>query len=237
MNLKASFKKYLSLSMDRFDSKVKRIIATFCMKRSGLHRSGRFFTIIASIFTPPYKGKTFLAHLTEKSYISPSAHIFHDQIKIDQNVFVGDHVTIYLSKSGGHVKIGKKSHIHAHCIIETGQGGCLEIGNDTHIQPHCHMSAYLGSIFIGSGVQIAPKCGFYPYKHGIDPFDLIKNQPIVSKGNIKINDDAWIGFGVILLEDVTIGKGAVIGAGSVVTRNVPDYAIAVGNPAKVIKIR
>ena len=52
-----------------------------------------------------------------------------------------------------------------------------------------------------------------------------------------IDDDAWLGYGVIVLDGVKIGKGAVIGAGSVVTRDVPDETIAVGVPARVVKRR
>jgi acetyltransferase-like isoleucine patch superfamily enzyme len=58
-----------------------------------------------------------------------------------------------------------------------------------------------------------------------------------SKGNIIVGDDAWISFGVIVLGGVSIGPGAVVGAGSVVTRSIPDGAIAIGNPAKVVKMR
>ncbi|MCU7937763.1 MAG: CatB-related O-acetyltransferase [gamma proteobacterium symbiont of Bathyaustriella thionipta] len=57
------------------------------------------------------------------------------------------------------------------------------------------------------------------------------------KGNVVIGNGVWIGDSVILLSGVHIGNGAVIGAGSVVTKSIPDYAIAVGNPAKVIKFR
>jgi acetyltransferase-like isoleucine patch superfamily enzyme len=59
----------------------------------------------------------------------------------------------------------------------------------------------------------------------------------VSRGDILIEDDAWIGFGVIVLDGVHIGSGAVIGAGSVVTRDIPANAIAAGIPAKVIRMR
>ena len=64
-----------------------------------------------------------------------------------------------------------------------------------------------------------------------------KNQPLASKGPIVIEDDAWLGLGVIVLDGVTIGRGAVIGAGAVVTGDVPPYAIAVGVPARVVGSR
>ena len=99
------------------------------------------------------------------------------------------------------------------------------------------MSAYKGSVHIGCDVQIAPSCAFYPYDHGILPGELIRRQPLQTHGGITIDDDAWLGVGVIVLDGVRIGKGAVIGAGSVVTRDIPDGAIAVGVPAKVLKGR
>jgi acetyltransferase-like isoleucine patch superfamily enzyme len=58
-----------------------------------------------------------------------------------------------------------------------------------------------------------------------------------TKGGIVVGDDVWLGFGVVVLDGVRIGKGAVVGAGSVVTRDIPDNAIAVGVPARVVKMR
>jgi acetyltransferase-like isoleucine patch superfamily enzyme len=66
---------------------------------------------------------------------------------------------------------------------------------------------------------------------------LIREQPLVSKGNVVIGDDAWLGFGVVVLDGVRIGEGAVIGAGAVVTRDVPANAIACSIPARVTGMR
>lgn len=216
---------------------IVRKWAKFWMGFAGLHASGRFATRLATWFAPPYKGRTYLAHLGDRGYVAPDASIHHEHLHLDNNVFIGDRVVIFRANNGGPVKIGKGTHIHRDSIIETGHGGSLTIGADTHIQPRCQFSAYLGSINIGSFVQIAPNCAFYPYDHGFEPGDLIKKQPLKTKGGILIDDDAWLGVGVIVLDGVTIGKGAVVGAGSVVIQDIPEGSIAVGSPARVVKYR
>ncbi len=85
--------------------------------------------------------------------------------------------------------------------------------------------------------MIAPNCALYPYDHGVAPDKPISAQPLQSKGSITIEDGAWLAFGVIVLGGVRIGKGAVIAAGSVVTTDIPDGAIATGAPARVVKMR
>ena len=207
------------------------------MRYAGVDTFGRIATRLATCFLPPYKARTFLARLNSHGYISYDASIYHDDLHLYNNVFIGDRVVIFQNSDGGEVRIGKGTHIHRDSIIETGFGGSLIIGADTHIQPRCQFSSYKGSILIGSGVQIAPNCAFYPYNHGIAPDEFIKNQPLQTKGGIIIEDDAWLGVGVIVLDNVKIGKGAVIGAGSVVTHDIPDGAIAMGVPARVIKMR
>lgn len=218
-------------------SKLQKKWAKFWMKFAGSDRIGRIATSCATWFAPPYKGRTYLAHLTKNSYISPNATIFHNKLKLDNNVFIGEGVIIYQAQNGGVVKIGERTHLHKEIIIETGDGGGLVIGNDTHIQPRCQFSVYKGSITIGSNVQIAPFCAFYPYNHGFESNKPIRDQSLFTKGGIVIEDDAWIGVGATVLDGVRIGKGAVVGAGAVVTDDIPNGSIATGTPARVIKMR
>ena len=207
------------------------------MRRSGLNFFGRVATRLAILFTPPFKGRYYLARLNTQGYISPSATLHHADLRIGANVFIGDRVLIYQHFDGGRVEIGDRVHLVGDTNIEIGQGGSLKIGSDTFIQPRCQFSAYVGRIEIGCGVQIAPNCAFYPYDHCFAPGKLIREQPLHTKGGIVIDDDALLSYGVIVLSGVRIGKGAVIGAGSVVTRDVPDGAIAAGVPARVIRMR
>jgi acetyltransferase-like isoleucine patch superfamily enzyme len=211
--------------------------ATLWMQFAGPTRLGRAATWLAALGAPPYKARAYLAELSPRGYVAPSASIHHSHLSLGNNTFVGDRVTIYEAAGGGRISIGDRARIHQDAIIDTGRGGSITIGANTDIQPRCQISAYLGSVEIGCGVQIAPNCAFYPYDHGIAPGRSIRSQPLTTKGGITVGDDAWLGFGVIVLDGVRIGHGAVIGAGSVVTESVPDGAIAAGVPARVIGSR
>jgi acetyltransferase-like isoleucine patch superfamily enzyme len=218
-------------------TKTRNYWVRFWMRCSGLSPLGRIATRLAVLAVAPYTSRFYLAQLSPKGYIAPSVNIWHNDLHVGANIFIGDRVLIYQSLNGGFVKLGDRVHLVEDIYIQTGQGGSLKIGSDTYIQPRCQFSAYLAHIEIGCGVQIAPNCAFYPYDHGIAPGKLISKQPLSTKGPILIDDDTLLGYGVIVLSGVRIGKGAVIGAGSVVTSDVPDGAIAAGVPASIIKMR
>ena len=198
---------------------------------------GRIATRLAICFAPPYYGRCYLARLNPKGYIAPNAIVHHNSFHFGPNIFIGDRVVIYQDKDGGSVEFGERVHIYGETFIQTGSGGSLKIGDHSHIHPRCQISAYKSNIYIGNEVQIAPNCAFYPYNHGIEPGKLIQVQPLQSKGDIVVGDGAWLGFGVIVSDGVRIGNGSVVGAGSVVTDDIPDGGIAVGVPARVVKMR
>ncbi len=226
--------------MAKFNVSRKRLInlwARFWMRYAGVTIRGRVATRIASLFVPPYKGRSSLARLSSKGYISPTARLHCSRLELGSQVFIGERVVVYDTDNSGSVAIGERSSVHQDVIIETGSDGSLTIGKNTHIQPRCQFSAYKGSIKIGDAVQIAPNCGFYPYDHGFSADELIRDQPLQTKGGILIEDDAWLSFGVTVLDGVHIGKGAIIGAGAVVTSDISSDAIAVGVPARVINTR
>lgn len=87
---------------------------------------------------------------------------------------------------------------------------------------------------IGNGVRIAAHCVIIPANHNFeDPNQYIYKQGVTAKG-IIIKDDVWIGVGARILDGVTVGKGSVIGAGAVVTRDVQAFAVVAGVPARMI---
>ncbi|PSN10551.1 hypothetical protein C7293_27655 [filamentous cyanobacterium CCT1] len=83
--------------------------------------------------------------------------------------------------------------------------------------------------------MIASHCSMYANNHRFDDWTrTINSQPLTAVG-ITIEDDCWLGTGVRVLDGVTIGRGSVIGAGAVVSRDIPPYSVAVGVPARVIE--
>jgi acetyltransferase-like isoleucine patch superfamily enzyme len=111
-----------------------------------------------------------------------------------------------------------------------------EIGDGTYFADDLTITlayANRGHLRMGKRVSIGPGCILVLAAHANN--SNIKQQ-IPEKGRwINIEDDVWLGAGVIVLPEVTIGEGAIIGAGAVVTKDIPPHSVAVGNPAKVIK--
>lgn len=136
--------------------------------------------------------------------------------------------------------IGKNATVGTNFYCDTGKN--IFIGDDVIVGPN---STFIDNekIIIGSTVMLAPNVQIYTSYHPILPEDrYIKNRdesnPTYFKtcaDPVEIKDGAWIGGGVIILAGVTIGKNSIIGAGSVVTKNIPDNCVAVGNPCKPIK--
>jgi len=209
----------------------------FWMRFAGLGVMGRLATRMAACTAPPHKARHRLAHMNPRGYISAKAILHHTDLTLGANVFMDDRVVIFQRQKGGPLEVGDRVCIYRDTILETGYGGSLSIGNDSSIHPRCQINAYVSHVQIGNGVMIAPSCAFYPYDHGFLPDKPIRKQPLQSKGGIIIEDEAWLGYGTIVLGGVRIGKGAAIGAGSVVTHDIPAGAIAVGNPARVVKMR
>lgn len=109
----------------------------------------------------------------------------------------------------------------------------ITIGNNFYLNAGCH---FLGEITIGDDVQVGPQTVIWGRDHGMAAGRPIREQGHVS-APIVIGNDVWIGAHATILKGVRIGDGAVIGAGSLVNKDIPQGAIAAGNPARVIKYR
>ena len=149
-------------------------------------------------------------------------------------------------RNKSNIKIGKNFTSGFGCRIEAFPLNehleiCISIGNDVQINDYVHIGAG-EKIIIGDNVLIASKVFISDLNHGNykgsdqdSPLSLPNNRKL-STSPIVIKDNVWIGEGVCVMSGVTIGIGCVIGALSVVTKDLPDFSIAVGAPAKVIKV-
>lgn len=117
-------------------------------------------------------------------------------------------------------------------------GKYISIGNHIFINSHVELDACNGTIFLGDNVLVGQNTlittGNHKYKNSKIP---IIRQGFGRFNKVVIEDNVWIGAGVIILPNVTIGKGSVIGAGAVVTKDVQPLSIMGGVPAKIIKKR
>lgn len=120
----------------------------------------------------------------------------------------------------------------------TARGGNIIFGkNFSGGQDIIYNSDFGGTLKFGNDCLIGPRCIFRTSNHNFQSIEvLIRKQGHTSK-NITVGDNVWIGAYAVVLPGVTIGSNSVVGAGSIVTKDVPEFAIAVGNPARVIKYR
>lgn len=135
---------------------------------------------------------------------------------------------------GGNICIGKGCEIHQGTMLLT-YGGDIILGDHCSINPYTIIYGH-GNVKIGDSVRIAAHTVIIPANHQFKKGKLIREQEL-SKNGITVEDDVWIGANVTILDKVEIGKGSVVGAGSVVTKNVQAYSIYAGNPAIKIKDR
>lgn len=134
-------------------------------------------------------------------------------------------------KFAGKVEIAPGGVLDEGCRL-IGEPG-ITIGNNFYANAYVHM---LGGITIGDDVLLGPKVVMWARDHGIASDRPIREQPHRVEP-IRIGNDVWIGAAAVVLCGVTIADGAVVGAGSVVTKDVPPRAVVAGVPARIIKYR
>lgn len=140
-----------------------------------------------------------------------------------------------LKPHGGSILVGKNCEVHNYALV-LSYGGNIVIGDHSSINPFCVLYGH-GGLNIGKGVRIASHVVIIPANH--IPGD--EETPLYQRGvtalGIEIGDYTWLGTGARILDGVKIGSHAIVGAGSVVSSDVPDFATVAGVPARIIRQR
>jgi acetyltransferase-like isoleucine patch superfamily enzyme len=158
-----------------------------------------------------------------------------NRIRLGNNVLIERDVMLNAGEPNSFIEVGADTWLFYHCMLSTS-GGWIKLGSNCTVNSFAVLYGH-GGLEIGNGVRISAHVVIVPMNH------IYKNPaiPICMQGEtrkgIKIEDDVWIGAGARVLDGVKIGKGSVIGAGAIVTKDIPPYSIAVGIPAKVVKKR
>lgn len=165
------------------------------------------------------------------------------RIKIGDNVIIDDHAV--LDAKGNReiaIDIGSDSVVGRNSVLSCKSSGettgRIVLAERVNISVNCTLISET-EFHVGTKVLIAGHAYMIAGgNHGLDRTDIpILDQPMTEKGGVTIEDHVWIGANVTVLDGVTIGRDSVVAAGAVVTKPVPEYAIAGGVPAKVLKDR
>jgi serine acetyltransferase len=161
---------------------------------------------------------------------------FGKNVIIEPSIILGGANTISL---GNGVRIGKRTVLAAHSTYNgIKYNPSIEIGNNVNIGQDSNISC-INNIKIANNVLIGRKVMINDNSHGVFERNMLdippRLRPLSSKGSITIDENVWIGEMVCILSGVHIGRGSIIGAGSIVTKDVPPYSLAAGIPAKIIK--
>ena len=151
-----------------------------------------------------------------------------ETVIIGENCFIAPEVNIF-AEPNRTITIGNQCMIAADSFIH----GPIELGDEVAINHGCSLDGGRSGIKIGNRTRIANNVTIYAFNHGMAPDQPIYQQAVSSKG-ITIGEDVWIGAQAGIVDGVSIGNQAVIGMSAVVTKDVPDFAIVAGNPARVI---
>ena len=184
---------------------------------------------------------SFVLHKLKYYLHNRQLHLWKEQgAKIAANCLFEEDVTLRLNPSffdfkPGRINLESGTKISKGCVLDCF-GGSINIGTNVFLGPYCVLYGH-GNITIGNDCLIAMGCKIIAGNHTISaPDALMRLQPDVPNP-IVIGNDVWLGADVKVLAGVNIGDGCIVGAGSVVTKNLLPYSIAVGSPARVIKKR
>jgi galactoside O-acetyltransferase len=132
--------------------------------------------------------------------------------------------------------LGDGTSIESRCTL-LSKNGSLCIGTDCYLNKNVRIGSDGGEVRIGDNVMMGPNIVIDPSTHGHERLDIPMRAQPLRHGSIIIGDDVWLGANCVILRDTTIGNGCIVGAGAVVTNDLPPMSIAAGVPARIIRTR
>lgn len=158
---------------------------------------------------------------------------YPDRIRIGSGARIGRNATLRANtEQRPGITLGDRVWVQDSVIINANRGQ-VTLGARSWLGPFCLVYGN-GGVSIGADVLVAAHTSINTVSHESARCDIpINDQPVLT-APVVIEDDVWIGLNAVILQGVTIGRGALIGAGAVVTKSVPAWSIAVGVPAKVV---
>jgi len=183
-----------------------------------------FQIYISILFSIPTEIGIRLRYFAYKPLFKKTNGLF--RIDTGVTIFGFENITL-----GSNISFMKNSYIYAH------DEGTLTIGDNFTMNSNSQLGASFGKIVIGNNCAIAPNCVLRASNHTFDNPDIPFIEQGHTYGEIILEDDVWISSNCVITANTTIGKSSVIGAGSVVTKDVEPYSIMGGVPAKLIQKR
>ena len=156
------------------------------------------------------------------------------RLRTDGLCFVGPGVTLEIAR-GATLTLGRWSWIGHGCKIRVHEGE-VAIGAKTVLGQECTISAYR-HVSIGRECVVADRAMFIDFDHGVVEVERPIRLQGIYKRDVRVGHNCWIGYGVCVLRGVTVGDNCVLGTSAVVTKDIPDNAVAVGVPARVVRMR
>lgn len=194
------------------------------------------FPTVAGSFLRGRIYRLILGGLGKKCFLEKNLRFFNPGgVWFGDRVFLGEGSFIDIGPTAGPVTVGDDSHLARLVTVRTQQGK-VQIGKKVNIGAGSFLYGY-GDITIGDYCLIANGVEIIGGDHTADDLSCPIRFQGRSPRSISIGEDVWIGTRAIILGGVTVGPGAVIGAGAVVTSDIPPRAVAAGVPARVLRLR
>ncbi len=215
----------------------------YVQRATGERSLGRFVwqgAILTLMYRLPTIWATVLRGIVYRAVlgsIGSSCLIEEDvRFQVPQHIFLGSRVFIgqysYLDGQTSFLRLGNDVHLARFCTLRAGERG-ITVHDGAGINTRSFVDGN-GGVEIGPNCLLSPGVQVLSGNHVFDDPDVPIRLQGTAYGKVTIGEDCWLGTNVIILPGVTVGRRAVVGAGAVVTKDIPEFSIALGVPAKVV---